>query len=157
MCLFFLSVSFQFSPCCAEFMRWMEHCQQRIDAGMQQNSSESKQIIAEILGWRVVSLLSPLSFSFCLCLFCHRVSFSSVFSLALLFSVSFSFVSCLRLLCLFLSCVGFLLLLCSLCLLVSLVLPVYGLLSLSFSSYLHGFPAPHWLHAFCCCCCCCRF
>ncbi|XP_026193300.1 ubiquitin conjugation factor E4 [Cyclospora cayetanensis] len=47
-----------FNSCVAEYMRWMEHFQQRHDGGMQQNSPEYRSIIAELLGWRAL-LLHP--------------------------------------------------------------------------------------------------
>ncbi|CDI81697.1 ubiquitin conjugation factor, putative [Eimeria acervulina] len=47
-----------FNPCASECMRWMEYFQRRHEEGMQQNSAESKQIVAEVLGWRVI-LLHP--------------------------------------------------------------------------------------------------
>ncbi|CDJ68181.1 ubiquitin conjugation factor, putative [Eimeria necatrix] len=47
-----------FNPCANECMRWMDHFQRRHDEGMQQNSTEAKHIIAEVLGWRVI-LLHP--------------------------------------------------------------------------------------------------
>ncbi|KAL8436354.1 hypothetical protein Efla_005980 [Eimeria flavescens] len=54
------SIRLCFNPCATEFLTWIEYYQQRHETSrLSPDSQETKNIIAEVLGWRAILLLPP--------------------------------------------------------------------------------------------------